>query len=125
MTDLRKRGPEGTLQRRVFLILRETSSAADRLATLTGTEREIARKAADYLVQRGLATKHILAPRLVIYAAVPRKHPPEDRRGKPAACRNHRGQAAFAKWLLMMRAKHGPRWRPKAKSHPLENWRTA
>lgn len=120
MTDLRKRPADGTLQQRVYRALRNASKAADVLASELGTDRETARKAADYLVRRGVLTKHALAARLVIYAIVRGKHEPSDRRGKPPGCRNHRGQVAYSKWLLMMRAKHGPAWRPKAKGHALD-----
>lgn len=124
MTDLRKRGPDGTLQRRVFIALQSASMSPRVLSDALGVDEDAARKACYYLAQRGLVTKHAIAHRLVIYAAVAGKHPPSDRRGKPAGCRNHRGAVAWAKWLLMMHAKHGPTWRPKTNAHALDAWRS-
>ena len=124
MTDLRKRPAEGTLQQRVYRALRRASMAADLIAADLYHPRETVRKAADYLVQRGVLARHPYAGRLIIYSIVRGRQEPTDRRGKAPTCRNHRGQAAYAKWLLMMKAKHGPAWRPKPKGHALDEvWR--
>jgi hypothetical protein len=127
MTTLHKRGPEGTLQSRVFRALRIHSGSAVLIADAIGHQRESTRKAIAYLIRRGHVRKHVVSARLVIYAAVPRRHEPDDRRGKPATCRNHRGAAAFAKWLTkMMPAKHGPAWRYVPRNgHPLDGWKRA
>lgn len=122
MTDLRKRSSAGTVQRRAFIALQSASMSPYLIAERIDLDAEACRKACYYLVRRGLLTKHTVSRRLVIYAAVAGKHPPRDRRGKPAACRNHRGAVAWAKWLRMMAAKHGPTWRPKVNSHALDTW---
>lgn len=112
MTDLRKRGPEGTLQARVFRLLQGASLTAAELSRLTGADREACRKACHYMGRRGLVVGHRIAPRLVLYAARIGAHCPRDRRGKQKGSRNHRGDPAWASWLRMMRKKHGPAWRP-------------
>jgi hypothetical protein len=120
MADLRKRAPEGTLQQRVFRALADRSASAHMIAEIIGHDVESCRKAVLYLIARGCLERHYVHCRLTIYSRRPRAHEPADRRGKPAACRNHRGQAAYAKWLLAMKAKHGPNWRPKPKTIALE-----
>jgi hypothetical protein len=120
--DYRKRSAEGTLQRRVFLALRRVSASPALIAQLMGIEREICRKSCDYMVRRGIVSKHSISPRQVIYAAVFRARPPGDRRGKNPRSRNHRGAVAWASWLVMMQNRHGPTWRYVPRD-PLSNWR--
>lgn len=113
MPDLRKRPPAGTLQRRVFLLLRDHASMSPlRIADRIGCSVDSARKACRYLELRGLLVKHRIAYRITLYHAIPGKHVPDDRRGKPPACRNHRGRVAYGTWLRMMHKKHGAAWRP-------------
>ena len=125
MSDLRKRGPEGTLQRRIFLALQSASMSPLLISETLGAQYGSCRKACHYLVARGTLTRHAINARIVIYAAARGKHPPKDRRGVPAACRNHRGAVAWASWLRMMHVKHGPAWRPPARTHPLDAWRSS
>lgn len=122
MSDLRKRGADGTLQRRIFIALQSASMSPLLLSETLGAQYGSCRKGCSYLVQRGVVARHAITARLVIYAAVRGKHPPKDRRGLQAACRNHRGSIAWASWLRMMRAKHGQAWRPKVRAHPLDVW---
>jgi predicted ArsR family transcriptional regulator len=106
----RARGEDGsTVQLRAFLALQRCSMDATLLAQAMGTCRENARKPMTYLVRRGLVERHQLSPRVVIYAAVIGADPPTDQRGKPEACRNHRGEVARANIrprVQAMRARH-------------------
>ena len=122
MSDLRTRGPDGTLQRRIFVALQNASMSPLLLSHTLGAQYGSCRKGCYYLIRRGVVTKHVITRRIVIYAALPGKHPPKDRRGLQAACRNHRGAYAWASWLRMMRAKHGPGWRYQPRAHPLDAW---
>lgn len=120
MTDRRKRSPEGTLQARAWRLLRGASMTAELLGEQLGCDRETARKAIAYLARRNKTCKHRLpGRRVVLYSALGNREP-HDRRGKPAACRNHRGAAAYAKWLLIMTKRHGAQWRPPARGTALE-----
>lgn len=138
MADLRKRPPEGTLQRRIFIALRDHGSmTAEGLAEHLNCDRAVAHRACQYLLERKrlqqrwvawqerfvrLGTPVVRPTRRLFFAPAPRAHPPKDLRGKPANCRNHRGAAAFPHWLRMMRKKHGPGWRYVPTAHPLDAW---
>lgn len=138
MSDLRKRPPAGTLQRRIFITLRDTGSmTAQELAARLGAQSDVAHRACLYLVARGklrkqavllvepykrLGVQSLRGTRRVFFVAITGAHAPTDLRGRPAACRNHCGGAAFPAWLRMMRAKHGPTWRYVPKVHPLDAW---
>ena len=124
MSDGRKRGADGTLQRRIVVALTNASMSPHMLVEIVGGRYDSCRKACGYLVKRGCITKHRLSRRLVIYARVPGRHPPKDLRGLQPECRNNRGAIAWAGWLRMMRAKHGPGWAYKPRAHPLDAWGT-
>lgn len=115
MTDHRRRGPEGTLQQQVFRLLRKTASMrAEFIAETLGRDIGVVEKALGYLAGKGKAgkVKHkrpFPQCRVLFWYAIGTT-PPTDRRGKPAACRNHHGDAARAKWLKFMQARHGPDW---------------
>jgi len=99
-----------TKQAQCFRALQQTSMCATSLAKQVGMTRENARRCCIYLVQRGVVGKYKVCHQITIYYAVIGKSVPKDRRGKPKACRNHRGAVAWAKWLKMMQDKHGPNW---------------
>lgn len=112
-----------TVQANVFRALRTASMDAALVAERVGCGRETARKACQYLIQRGCVRKHKIAGRrTVIYSAVIGKSTPRDLRGKRPESRNHRGAVAWAKWLLMMQAKHGPTWRYKPRGQLETIW---
>lgn len=111
-----------TLQQRVFHALLAGEQSAAQLAAATGELRDSCRKACQYMRERGVVEIHRKG-RWTTYSAVAGKKPPRDMRGKRAASRNHRGAHAWAKWLLMMKAKHGPTWRPPVRGCALaEAW---
>lgn len=119
-----KRGPEGTLQRRVFVLLKTVSGCAALLADMMDENRMSVHRALAYLWERGHVIKHpfyINRRVAVLFSAVPGKMPPSDRRGVSKNSRNCRGAKAFARWLVMMRKKHGPTWvyRPKGQLETL------
>lgn len=123
MTDRRTRGPDGTLQTQVWRLLHDVASmTAGELSAAVGHEREACRRACQYLARRGRVARHRVG-RWVVYAALGRKAP-QDLRGKPPGCRNHRGQVAYAKWVRMMVARLGPTWVPPPRGCALaEAWR--
>lgn len=115
------RGPDGTLQRRVFLALRRLGpSTAQQLADDMGLDREGVRKAIYYLALRGKASKQRRGARAMYYTALG-THAPKDMRGKPPGCRN-RAKNLGPSLLAANRARlKNPNWlpKPKADSHPL------
>lgn len=119
MIDHRRRSPDGTLQRRIFVALRAVGSLdAAHLADITGAGIHSVRKACAYLVERGKIRRHRLVipsrGRRTLFQAIGTRAP-SDRRGKPAACRNNRGARAYAKWVVMMQRKF-PWWRPPVRA---------
>lgn len=123
--DHRRRGPDGTLQRRIFLLLRDHASmTAPEIAKALGADEQSTRRACCYLRHRKpkpfLSAHHVMLPtaaglrRFVLFAAACEREP-KDRRGKSARSRNHRGAVAFANWTVMMTRRYGPHWRPKVR----------
>ena len=119
----RARHPDGTLQARIFRLLRDVGSmnAAEITERLNG-DAETCRRACYYLRDRRFIAGHKLlmngkrgAPYTVLYYAV-RRSEPEDLRGKRKGSHgNVKGRVAYAGWIRMMSIKHGRTWRPKVR----------
>ncbi len=119
VTDLRKRGADGTLQARVFLLLRDVGSFRTvEIARRMDCTRHAALTASNHLLRRGYAKRHGTA-RHPYYAAIGVR-PPEDRRGKPAGSRNFTPAIAYAGTVARWARYYGPQWRPPLRGIPLE-----
>lgn len=109
--DQRRRGPQGTVQQRVFLYLREHGpQPAGVVGRALDMRPDGVRRACSYMVERGIVER-LEVEGSVLFGARPKCKPPRDLRGTRKTSRNHRGPVAFASWLLMMQRKHGAAWR--------------
>lgn len=133
MTDHHRRPAEGILLRQAFMALRTCSMNPLVLAEKIGATEKVAYYLCAELVRRGLADKRRTRHRIqltrihravVIYSVRENARAPNDRRGKPKASRNGpRGASAWARWIVMMQAKHGPTWQYRPRNgHPLDSW---
>ena len=121
----RCRGPDGTLQQRVFRVLRDVGSLdvwmiADQLGI---EDRGTVSSACCYLVKRKKIARVVKRRRWVMFRALPRVTEPRDMRGVPDACRNH----DYSNVLAMLHARLGMNWKPKPRgATELEKaWRRA
>lgn len=118
MTDMRKKGPAGTLQQQIFRLLRQhPNQTASQMARALGHDRESCRKAAERMAKVGTLARERMSGGMpcrirVIYSVVRCRREPTDMRGKRPTSRNCRGAVAYSNWITMMQKKHGPTWRP-------------
>lgn len=123
MGNSRKRGPNGTRQAQLWRALKAHGPLmAKDAAAIVGCEVEEARRAMLYLVKRGFVGVDRSRYRQHLFAANGVREP-QDRRGKPAACRNCRGAKAYARLLQNLRKAHPEKIRRPAGTELERLWK--